>query len=100
MAAIQTYLPCQEPHSYLRLEPHDPWMQSAMRLGLLALSAHSTAAISLSSSRSERCGFLVDYQSPRTLARELHTLLFYDWEELRHVAANGQQWAHQRQLAH
>lgn len=96
LAAIQTYLNTQEPHSYLRLEPHDPWMYSAMNLGLLTLSAHSTAAISLQTPHSQRCGFLVDHDSPQALARELHTILSYDWEALRHIAANGQQWACQR----
>jgi hypothetical protein len=96
MGAIQTYLNTQEPHSYLRLEPHDPWMHSAMNLGLLTLSAHSTAAISLQTAHLQRCGFLVDHDSPRALARELHTILSYDWEVLRHIAANGQQWTSQR----
>lgn len=94
--AVADYLPVQEPHLYVSLQPGDAHLFDAMAKGFLGLSLHERLGL-----QDGHNGYLLDVPAwprinPRTLAYQLIDILEDgegDWEVLQEVAQRGQCFA-------
>lgn len=95
LEGVSTYLPSQEPHLYLALQPQEPQLIEAMANGFLGLSLYPRLGL-----EDGHNGFLLEAAhaglNARTLAYQLIDVLEEgdgDWEMLQDIAARGQRTA-------